>query len=254
MPTSRRAFLAATAGAALSVTATARPARPHAAEGGAGDATEDRPAATAPADGAANGGCAFPPLGEIKYHVLREGATFGEHVARFTRDGDDFVARNDIEIVARLLGIPVYRYTHWSEEVWRDGLLMELRSGTNKDGKKDEVRGERKNGVLKVRGDGKTHALPGFVLTTSLWHGRTPEAETLLDIEDADLREVAGRFVGEEQVKVAGKPQPAQHYLLSEDMKRDIWYGADCRLLRVGFNTKKDGSRIELQPYRIADA
>lgn len=251
MPASRRRFLAATAGAALSVPAW--PARPRAAEDAAKAVPEAASDSAAPETGGSPD-CAFPPLGEIAYHVLREGATFGEHIATFTRDGADFVARNDIEIVARVLGIPVYRYTHWSEEVWRDGLLMEVRSKTNKDGKKDELRGERKDGVLHVRGDGKTHALPGAVLTTSLWHGRTPEAETLLDIEDADLRAVAGEFLGREEVPVANKPRPARHYLLQKEMKRDIWYGADCRLLRVGFNTKKDGSRIELQPYKITDA
>ena len=228
-------------GAAAGATVTASPGRfaLHAAESGA--AQKAAPALD----------CEFPPLGEIAYHVLREGATFGKHIATFKRDGEDFIARNDIEIVARVFGIAVYRYTHWSEEIWRDGLLMDVRSETNKDGKKKSVRGERKDGVLNVRGDGREHALSGFVLTTSLWHGRTPEAEVLLDMEDAELREIGTRFVGTEKVKVEGQPKPARHYLLSRDMERDVWYGEDCRLLRVGFNTKKDGSRIELQPYDI---
>ena len=185
------------------------------------------------------------------YRVLRKGRKLGEHVGTVTEDGGAIIARNDVELVARLFGIPVYRYEHSSEEVWHDGILQRVTSKTNKDGKKIELRGERRKGVLHVTGRNGEIDVEGRGLTSSLWHPCTPYASHLLDIEDGVLKSVQSKPKAEEKVPTPNGGMSARHFRLTGDMERDLWYDAGCHLLRVEFNTKKDGSRITLEPITI---
>jgi hypothetical protein len=192
-------------------------------------------------------GCTRPPMGKIVYRVRRKGSPVGEHVATFAREGADLVVTNDIELVVGILGIPVYRYEHRNEEIWRDGVLQAASSRTNKDGKTFDLTAERRDGTLHVEGRKGKLTLDGNVLTTSLWHPETPEAEQLLDIEDGVVKDVRGRRKGDARVPGPDGKLPATHYRIDGDMTRDLWYGNDCRLLRVAFDTSKDGSRISLE-------
>lgn len=193
-------------------------------------------------------GCRYPPLGAIRYNVYRKGLRVGEHVARFRRDGDDLKVTNDIELVVRFFGIPVYRYAHRNEEIWRNGRLHAVTSKTNKDGKKFDLTAERREGVLHVRGRKGELAIEGDILTASLWHPQTPKVERLLDIEDGVVKQIRGRARGTEQIPGPSGERRAKHYRIRGDMDRDLWYGDDCRLLRVAFDASKDGSRIVLEP------
>lgn len=199
--------------------------------------------------------CVFPPSETIHYKILRKGDKLGEHIASFTRDGNTLIARNDMEIVARLLGIPVYRYEHTSEEIWNDGWLTAVRSKTNKDGKKKRLEGSRSDHALRYTADGQKRTLSGYVLTTSLWHRDTPHERNLLDIEDGDVKTVQGHLVGTEEVPVAGNMVQAKHFRLASggrDAWREVWYDDACRLVRVEFENGKDGSRITLEPKKIS--
>lgn len=199
--------------------------------------------------------CVFPPSGTIHYKVLRKGDKIGEHLASFTREGDRLIARNHMEIVVKLLGIPVYRYEHESEEVWTDGWLTHVRSTTNKNGKRKELEGSRSGGALRYTVNGMKRTLAGYVLTTSLWHRDTPFERVLLDIEDGDVKGISGRLVGREKVPLGEDMVPARHFSIRSNRPkpwREIWYDERCRLVRVEFENKKDGSRITLEPTQAA--
>jgi len=195
--------------------------------------------------------CSRPPMGQIVYRVLRKGDPLGEHVATFKRDGADLVVTNDVELVAKILGIPVYRYEHRNEEIWRDGVLQAASSHTNKDGEKFDLTAERRDGKLHVTGRKGELTLTGDVLTTSLWHPETPNAERLLDIEDGVIKNVSGTMTGKQRVPGPNGKLTAKHYRIDGELTRDLWYDGDCRLLRVEFDTSKDGSRIILEPTAI---
>lgn len=195
------------------------------------------------------------PEGTIRYRILRQGATLGEHETRVVRVGSVLEVENDMEIVARLLGIPVYRYEHRSREVWHDGRLTRVEARTNKDGKRKALEVERREHALHVMVDGERRRVAGDILTTSLWHRDTPFQRQLLDIEDGKLHAVEGHDLGEETVPVAGTPQSARHHRIARSDRPDwrhVWYDKAGRLVRVEFVTRKDGSRITLEPTVMA--
>ena len=189
----------------------------------------------------------FPPPGEITYRVLREGERIGSHRMAFLRDGTDFIARTDIDVRVRVLGLTAFRYRLKAEETWRDGWLVGLRSRTNDDGDRYELEGERSEGALRLRVNGRRMSVSGYVLTSSLWHRDTPREQALLDIAKGRVRLIKGVLEGEEQVPVEGGKVTAKHYSITGELRRDVWYDDRFRLVRVEFPAK-DGSWITVEP------
>ncbi len=61
------------------------------------------------------------------------------------------------------------------------------------------------------------------------------------------VKAVRPRLVGRERVPVGGRPVEAKHYALRGQIRRDLWYDADCNLVRVAWRAR-DGSEITLEP------
>jgi hypothetical protein len=51
--------------------------------------------------------------------------------------------------------------------------------------------------------------------------------------EDGDRLEVVVHWAGPETVSVAGRPVRATRYIVSGDVERELWYGADGMLVRL---------------------
>lgn len=198
--------------------------------------------------GAAAPACrVFPPDGETDFMALRHGRVVGRHRIRFSRAGGRFVVRSDVEIEAGPLGAPLFRFVHHAEEVWVDGWLHGVVSDTDDDGRLYRLRAERRGGIFQGIVNGLAFTVSGYIIPTSLWHRDTPASEALFDTVDGMVKVVVPRLVGRERVPVAGKPVEAKHYALAGQFRRDLWYDADCNLVRVAWRAR-DGSEIVLEP------
>ena len=56
---------------------------------------------------------------DIGFVVVRDGREVGTHTVRFRAAQGLLQARSEVRIVVRLAGIPVFRYSHDTEEAWR---------------------------------------------------------------------------------------------------------------------------------------
>lgn len=191
--------------------------------------------------------------GEIVFKVMRKGGKIGEHAVSFTRAADGALrAVTEIEVTPRVLGVTVYRYEQSCEEIWRGGRLVSLSSRTNDNGKKYALTGTREGGTFHVeRENGETRTLSGDVLTSTLWHPRTPRAESLLDIKNAKIREINGELLGLETISVPGGSLEAEHYRLRGDLSRELWYDNRGRLVRISVETKRDSAPLKLEPIAL---
>lgn len=189
----------------------------------------------------------FPPDGEIDFLALRHGRVVGRHRIRFARKGGRFTARSDVEVEVGPAGALMFRFIHHAEEVWRDGWLSAVVSDTNDDGWLYRVRAERRGGIFGGTVNGRGFTVSGYLIPTSLWHHDTVAVEALFDTVDARVKLVRARRLGRDRVPVAGRPVSAERYALVGEIARDLWYDADCGLVRAGF-LLRDGSRIVLEP------
>ena len=189
----------------------------------------------------------FPPDGEIAFLVLRHGTVIGTHRIRFARAQGRFVVRSDVEIEAGVPGAPLLRFVHHAEEVWVDGWLHAVVSDTDDDGRRYRLRAERRDGIFQGSVNGRAFTVSGYIIPSSLWHRDTPASGALFDTIDGMVKVVRPRLIGAERVPVGGKPVLAKHYALSGAFRRELWYDADCNLVRVAW-LARDGSQIVLEP------
>ncbi len=189
----------------------------------------------------------FPLDGEIDFLVLRHGTVIGTHRIRFARAQGRFVVRSDVEIEAGVPGAPLLRFVHHAEEVWVDGWLHAIVSDTDDDGRRYRLRAERRDGIFQGSVNGRAFTLSGYIIPTSFWHRDTPASGALFDTIDGMVKIVRPRLIGAERVPVGGKQVLAKHYALSGAFRRELWYDADCNLVRVAW-LARDGSQIVLEP------
>jgi hypothetical protein len=186
----------------------------------------------------------IPPGNRIAFDVARNGSRIGSHVLTFAREGD--VTRVDvaIDLAVRIVGIPVYRYTHRNTERWRGERLVTMASTTDRNGTPYRVRAEAKGASVEVDGtDGGRFSAPADIVTTSYWHPGFIQSRKL-DTQGGKLLEVAITDRGEETIKAGGADIAARRWTIAGDLALDIWYDRGGLWSKLRF-AGDDGSVIE---------
>lgn len=176
----------------------------------------------------------------LHFTVLRDGKPVGTQSYDFIRDDDGLKVIIDTNVVVKFAFIPVYRFEHHDEEVWRDGHLTALSSTTNDDGTSHHLKVSTDPAGLAVDGDDKASSLPKTTIPASLWHPATVKQGTLMNTLDGHPMSVAVKDLGKETVTVHGESRTAHHYALSGDLSRDLWYDSRGTLVQVRFLAKDD--------------
>lgn len=176
----------------------------------------------------------------LHFTVLRDGKPVGTQSYDFIKDDNGLKVIIDTDVVVKFAFVPVYRFEHHDEEVWRDGRLAALSSTTNDDGTSHHLKVSTGPAGLAVDGDDKASNLPMTTIPASLWHPATIKQGTLMNTLDGHPMTVAVKDLGEETVKVHGQSQTAHHYALSGDLLRDLWYDPQGTLVQVRFRAKDD--------------
>ncbi len=146
-----------------------------------------------------------------------------------------------------------YKYTYQGTEEWKDGKLFRLKSNTNDDGKQFDVLAETDRDTLRVQVNGKVRTIRRDVWTTTYWRSPAPkhhnQAVVLLDCDTG--KELPGtiRYVGTQQLTLAGQTQNCAHYCITGGVQVDVWYDAQQRLIRQ--DALDDGRRVVLELARI---
>jgi hypothetical protein len=213
-----------------------------------------------------------------EFRVSVDGKERGKCTMRIDRR-DDGADRMRVESQLRFSYI-VYEYSYASNglEVWKEGRLIELDKTSDYNGTRYDVkaRQEEKGLLVSVNRKGTHHAEPDS-WATSYWHlpkrlaradsvprdgvvptgGLTPLSKSkaqivpLLDSDQGRALRGELRFVGDEPVVVAGEQKTAHHYRVTGDVKADLWYDADLRLVRQ--ESVDQGHETTLELIRITD-
>lgn len=176
----------------------------------------------------------------LNFTVLRNGDAVGHNTLTFRNDAKGLDVTVDTNVVVKIMIIPVYRFEHHDEEVWRDGHLIALSSTTNDDGTHHHLKVAADGTGLEVNGDDKASRLPPSLLPASLWNEATVRQATLLNTLDGRTMTVKVADLGSDTVMVHGQPRAARHYAVTGDLARELWYDADGTLVQVRFKAKDD--------------
>ncbi len=185
-----------------------------------------------------------PPDWRIGFRMLRNGDVIGSHHLDFARRGDALVVSVAIEILVKLIGIPIYRYSHRATERWQGDRFISIDSRTDRDGSPrtmQALRGE--DGVVRVTGTRTApYNAPEGVLPTTYWNKAMLQNQ-LINSEDGRLMQLPLTPGGIENVRMAsGQTIPARRYHYGGELNLELWYDESGQWAHLEFT--KDNSTI----------
>lgn len=178
------------------------------------------------------------------FDVLRDGSKIGEHRLMFERENSTLKVEVETALVVTFAFVPVFRYEHKRIERWRDGELESLAGMTNDDGTEYEVSIVRKAGHYSRTVNGSEEELAGPVAVDTFWSKDKLSAGKLLSAASGEIFRVRSDLMGTETIEAAGATIEAEHYKLSGELDRDLWYGPGGTLLKVMYEND-DGETFE---------
>ena len=185
-----------------------------------------------------------PPTGELVMNVNRDGDRIGRHVIIVRRHGARLSVYIDVEVRVRIAFITVYVYRQKGRETWENGRLIAYEAEVDDDGDIYRLTARATPKGLVVEGrNGRVVAPPGTMMS-GYWNMATVKQTRLVDATEGKILNIAVSGGEAVTVTLGGRAIAARHYRLDGDMKRDLWYDADGRLLKMR-SIARDGSVID---------
>jgi hypothetical protein len=185
----------------------------------------------------------------ISYTILKEGEPIGKEVYDISQDGDRISVKLAVESKVRILFLD-FRYRHNRTELWDGERLLKLSADTDDDGARHHVEAasDGKGGV-SLASDGKTIAVSADAFPLAMWRRNIVGHNTLFAVESDDSPyRVAFKDVGPETVSIGERKIECEHYAMTGDVDRDLWYDADGMLAKVNFRRRGFGISIVRDP------
>ena len=184
-----------------------------------------------------------PKDGVLAFDIVRNGEAIGTHTYHFDHSGNRTEVRIKTDINFRLFFIPVYRFEHESKEVWQNGKLDSLESNTNENGTPVKLQVHRDEDSLMVYGeDGNLH-VDREIIPASLWNRLVLDRSQTLTTISGNVKKFEVDYVGEAELDVRGHKVTTQHFRLTGEFERELWYDKDDVLVGVRFEAS-DGSTV----------
>lgn len=190
----------------------------------------------------------------LNFTVYREDAPIGYHKFDFRPQGDKLEVEIDVDLEIKLMFVTAFKFTHVASEVWENGRLIRMESETDDDGDPYKVKVRRLGDGMLVEVNGERKLAPGDILPSNLWN-------RAILTEDKILHPIVGRVLplkvtelGIREIDIGnGRKISAQGFKIDGggEFQRELWYSPNDRLVEVGFNAPRDGSRIT---YRLSEA
>lgn len=159
------------------------------------------------------------------FDVSLDGSPIGTQTFELTRVRNvERVAINAKFTVKRLF-ITVYTYRHQNVEVWSGDCLRNLDSTTDQNGEKTYVHGALGMGGFEIETVTGRRTLPACVASFPYWAPERLRAGSLLDAQDGTYGPMTFRELGDEEIRVRGKPTLARHIVIEDETRHfELWY------------------------------
>ena len=187
-------------------------------------------------------GAATAQAGTLNYTVLRDGKTIGTHAVTIDQNGTKTTVGIETDIAVKVFFVTAYQFKHSSKEAWNNGQLVSITSTTNDDGTAKALHarteGDRITVDSTVKGSERRQHADATAFPASLWSAATVKQSVLLNTLDGQVMNVEVKALGSEAVDAGGASISAQHYAITGELTRDLWFDAQGRLVRMSFPDK----------------
>jgi hypothetical protein len=181
----------------------------------------------------------------VTYTILKEGDPIGKESYVIDRDGDRTTVALTVDSAVHILFLD-FKYHHTRTESWNGTTLEKLSADTDDDGSKYHVEiSADAGGGYKVTTDGKAVTVSAEAFPLAQWNKAIVGHPVLIPVESDDSPyKVAFKDSGPDSLTIGGQKVDTEHYVLSGDVDRDLWYDSDGVLAKVTFRRRGFGIAI----------
>jgi len=184
----------------------------------------------------------------LNYTVLRDGKPIGTHAVTIDQNGPQTSVEVETDIAVKVLFVTAYKFKHSSKESWDNGQLVSITSTTDDDGVAKELNAQIQDGRIavdsKVKGQERRQHADAATLPASLWNAKTVQQSALLNTLDGQVMNVQVENLGAEEVDAGGAKLSANHYAITGELTREVWFDAKGRLVRMRFPDKTNSEIV----------
>ncbi|PPR62564.1 MAG: hypothetical protein CFH10_00782 [Alphaproteobacteria bacterium MarineAlpha4_Bin2] len=187
----------------------------------------------------------------LNFTVYRDDSPIGYHKFDFQPRGDVLQVDINVDLEVKLMFITAFKFTHVASETWEAGRLLRMESETDDDGDPYKVIVQRRGEGLLVEVNGEKRLASGDILPSNLWNRAILSKDKILHPILGKVLPLTVTKLGERDVEVPGSGSiVAEGFKIDGggQFQRELWYAPGGRLVEVGFNAPRDGSRIT---YRL---
>ncbi len=183
-----------------------------------------------------------------RFSLVYKGRTIGRHVVRSAPVIEDVSVSTEVEVSVKRFFLTVFSYSHRSEERWRDGRLVALKSQTTEGGETFSVDGAVGARGFRVVGKEGPFIAPAAALTSNcLWNSAILQQEAVIDAQHGGVIGISVRQLGDDHIVIAGRLVAAKRFtFITPDLAGTLWYDDAGRW--VSGALERDGAILE---YRL---
>jgi hypothetical protein len=180
-----------------------------------------------------------------RFSVIYRGAKVGGHTVSYSAATGQTRVSTQIDLVVKALFFTLFAFSHRSEEIWRDGRLVSLRSETLEHGERLLVSGAATpQGFRVVSKAGPFFASSDALTSNSLWTPAVLEQDTVIDAQHGGIIGVSARKLADEDIVIGGRLVRTTRYrFITPYLAGSIWYDESSRWVRGEF--ERDGAQIQ---------
>ena len=191
----------------------------------------------------------IPPSGTIPFTARRTEGELGYHRVTFEQASERLVVTTEIMFRVRLGFIPVFRFTHQSQEIWSGGRLISMESQTDDNGDEYQVSAQATASGLRVTGSGGNYTAPADTMPGSYWNIEMLDRQEVLHTHRGEITPIDTEFLGNEIIAAGPRQIAARHHrVIGPTLEIDVWYNDADQWVKLAVELR--GSRLEydLQP------
>jgi len=181
-----------------------------------------------------------------RYSAVLGNKQVGETSLRLSRSGDRVDVEIEVTLHLSILGLLRFDYQLSNRESWRGGVLQEMQSTTNNDGKAEYVRARRTARGLEIDGSGYQGVVSGNPATTSYFTTDFLERSTWINTQNGKIMNPTIGFAGTTGFSTNEGDVTCSKYVIRNGVDIDLYYDGSFEWMGSSFNVVGRSARIAM--------
>lgn len=178
------------------------------------------------------------------FNITWRDLNIGYSNVNIKRNGSQVVARTEVQIKVKLLGLELFDYTLKSEEIWRNKTLFSLDSEVFTGGKREFAKVRRvKQNSFEISGSEFKGAISGNPGTTSYYTPHFLKRNVWISTQNGKPLYVDVNRVGLKMINTPNGSLEAIKWSITGDLELDLFYDKNDEW--VGSEFKAGGSKAQ---------